>query len=274
MSDFIPPSPVDTWRRYDDDEQRLSAPVSERMLDLAGVRPGARVLDIATGRGEPAVRAAARVAPDGLVVGTDVSADMLAFARTRADEAGVTTLQLRVADGETLAAVDERGFDAALCRWGLMYFERPAEALAAVRLRLREGGRLVLALWAEPARVPWWSWPREVLARHVPLPPVDPTVPGPLRFAEPASLHAMLDAAGLAPEREEEIVTPVMESATIDGLIDWCLTFGLARLLAGQPETVRAAWRADMAAAAARWRDADGRYRLGGLTRLVVARAG
>lgn len=78
------PTLVEVWRRYDDDEHRLSAHVSECMLDLAGLRPGSRVLDIATGRGEPALRAAARVAPDGVVVGTDLSESMLEFARARA----------------------------------------------------------------------------------------------------------------------------------------------------------------------------------------------
>ncbi|HEX7688176.1 MAG TPA: methyltransferase domain-containing protein, partial [Burkholderiaceae bacterium] len=112
------PTPVDAWRRYDADEARLSAHVSERMLDLAGLRAGARVLDIASGRGEPAVRAARRVAPDGVVVGTDRSDEMLAFARARAVAESVANLSLRVADGETLAGIPDGAFDAALCRWG------------------------------------------------------------------------------------------------------------------------------------------------------------
>ena len=119
--DLTLPTEKDVWRRYDDDEQRLTAAVSERMLDLAGVRRGQRVLDIATGRGEPALRAAARVGPEGVVVGTDRSDDMLAFARERASRAGIANLTLAVADARTLAGVPGQGFDVALCRWGLMY---------------------------------------------------------------------------------------------------------------------------------------------------------
>ena len=267
------PSAVEAWRRYDDDERRLSAHVSERMLDLAGLRAGSRVLDIATGRGEPALRAAARVAPGGFVLGTDVSNDMLDFARARAAADAVTNLTLRVTDGETLAGVPEHAFDAVLCRWGLMYFEHPRQALQSARRRLRPGGTLVAALWADPARVSWWAMPRDVLGRHVALPATDDTAPGPFRHAAPEIFRADLAGAGFLVEHEEEIDTPVMESATPEGLVDWCLAFGLARLLADQPASIGAAWRRDMSGEAEHYRDADGLYRLGGVTRLVVARA-
>lgn len=265
------PTPVDAWRRYDADEARLSAHVSERMLDLAALRPGARVLDIASGRGEPAVRAARRVAPDGAVVGTDRSDEMLAFARARAAAESVGNLSLQVADGETLAGIPDEAFDAALCRWGLMYFDRPRAALASARRCLRPGGRYVVALWTQPAQASWWTMPREILARLAPMPEIDPEAPGPFRLGAPGALRADLAAAGFAPVHEEEIATPVMESATPDGLVDWCLAFGLGRLLADHPAAVGAAWRRDMLAAAASRRDADGLYRLGGVTRLVVA---
>jgi ubiquinone/menaquinone biosynthesis C-methylase UbiE len=65
------PTLEDVWRAYDSMEVRLSAPLSERMLDVAGIGPGQRVLDLATGRGEPAIRAAHRVAPKGYVLGVD-----------------------------------------------------------------------------------------------------------------------------------------------------------------------------------------------------------
>jgi SAM-dependent methyltransferase len=267
-----PLTPVEAWQRYDDDEQRLSSHVSERMLELAALRPGCKVLDIATGRGEPALRAAARVAPDGFVVGTDVSRDMLDFARTRAAAASVTNLDLRVTDGETLAAVAERSFDAVLCRWGLMFFDRPRQALESARRRVRPGAALVAALWAAPELVSWWAMPRDVLARHAPLPAIDDAAPGPFRYAAAATFRSDLAAAGWSVEHEEELATAVMEATTPDGLVEWCLAFGLARLLADQPGSVHAAWRRDMQREAERYRDADGLYRLGGVTRLVLAR--
>jgi len=266
-------SVVEAWRRYDDDERRLSAHVSERMVVLAGLRPGSRVLDIATGRGEPALRAAARVAPDGFVLGTDISDDMLDFARARVTAESVTNLTRRVIDGETLAGVPEHAFDAALCRWGLMFFDRPGRALESTRRRLRPGGTLVAAVWAAPEHVSWWSMPRAVLARHVRLPAIESTAPGPFRYAAAETFRADLACSGFSVDHEEELATPVMEAATPDGLVEWCLAFGLARVLLDQPESVGTVWRRDMLTEAERYRDADGLYRLGGVTRLVVARA-
>lgn len=267
-----PVSAVEAWRRYDDDEQRLSAHVSERMLELAGLRPGSRVLDVATGRGEPAVRAAMRVAPEGVVVGTDVSAEMLAFARARADQAAVSNLTLLATGGEDLEGLPDQPFDAALCRWGFMYFDRPVDALKAVRAHLAPGGRLVSALWAEPERASWWSWPRRILARHVVQPPMSFETPGPFRYGPSAAFRRDLTAAGFEVTHEECVETAVMESREPEGLIEWCLTFGIARALAEQPESVAQAWRRDMLAEADSHRDPDGLYRLGGVTRLVVAR--
>jgi SAM-dependent methyltransferase len=266
-------SESEIWRRYDDDEQRLTAPVSERMLDLAGaaLRDGARVLDIATGRGEPAVRAARRVAPRGTVTGTDRSEAMLAVAAERAAREGVTNLALRVADATTLDGVPERAFDVALCRWGLMYVDDPVAALAAMRRRLLPGGVSVTALWAEPPRVGYWSVPRDVLARHAPVAPVDPSVPGTFRFCDPAVIARDFLAAGLRVTHVEERSTAVMEAESPAGVVAWCEAFGLARLLAGHDAAVRAAWQADLCTEAERWRQADGFIRLGGVTRLVVA---
>lgn len=264
---------VAAWQRYDEDEQRLSAHVSERMLDLAGLRARTRVLDIATGRGEPAIRAAERVAPDGCVVGTDASAAMLDFARARADRAAIGNLTLIATDGAQLQGLPEQPFDVALCRWGFMYFERPVAALKAVRSHLVPTGVLVSALWSGPERASWWSWPRRILARHAAQPQTALTTPGPFRYAASAAFRQDLQEAGFSVEHEESLHTAVMGSPTPQGLIDWCMTFGLAQALSGQPESVRQAWTRGMQAEAAHHRDADGMYRLGGVTRLVVARA-
>ena len=130
------------WRTIETGAQR----VSERMLDLAELRPGHRVLDIATGIGEPALLAASRVGPAGRVVATDLSPRMLDFARERAASLGLTNVEFMVADAGQL---DFPGgsFDVVLCRWGITSLPNPSDTLAAIRRMLAPGGAFATAVW-------------------------------------------------------------------------------------------------------------------------------
>lgn len=101
-------------------------------MELAGVRSGSRVLDIAAGYCEPALTAARRTGPEGGVVATDISAEMLAFGRQRATSAGLSNGEFIEADASGLDS-PPRSFDAAVSRWGII-FEPDAEA-AATRIR-------------------------------------------------------------------------------------------------------------------------------------------
>lgn len=258
------------WRRYDAMEARLTAPLSHRMLELGGVGRGLRVLDLATGRGEPAIAAAHRVGPEGFVLGVDSSASMLAMARDRAALDGLTNLELRVMDAAALDGIARSSFDVALSRWGLMYLPKPVDALLGVRRALMPRGRLVAAVLAEPARVSYHAWPRRLLARYRSLPPIDPTAPGPFFYAEPHTLARDLLRAGFTVEHVEELDVPVMEVATADELLAWVRAFGLAPLVDELPDEARRAWEADVAREAEALR-VDGLLRLGAVTRIVVA---
>ena len=259
------------WRRYDAMEVRLSAALSERMLDLARLGPGMRVLDLATGRGEPAVRAAHRVGPSGLVVGIDTSASMLAIAKERTDREGIGNLILRTADAAAPGDLPEPAFDAVLCRWGLMYMERPGQALAEARKRMTDGARFVLAVWAEPARVPYYSLPRQILGKWRALPPLEPDRPGVFRYASQPALEAELAAQGFELELTEEHDVTVMEVGDATALVAWVRAFGLDGLVRDLPADVQETWAADLGSEVLRLNGGNG-YRLGGVTRLVVAR--
>jgi len=177
-------SAEEVWQTYDRMEARLTAPLTERMLDLARVGPGMRILDLATGRGEPAIPAAHRVGPSGSVVGIDISASMLAMARQRADQEGVTNLDLRAMNAASLEELPNAHFHSTLIRWGLMYMDSPVAALAGARRAMVPEGILVAAVLAEPERCSYFSLPRRVLERYRPLPPIDPASPGPFRYAD------------------------------------------------------------------------------------------
>ena len=263
-------SAEEAWRRYDKMEARLTAPLSERMLDLARIEAGMRVLDLATGRGEPAIRAAHRVGKTGSVFGVDLSESMLQMARERATLEGISNLELRAMNVELLDGIPNAHFHAALMRWGLMYLDSPVAALSAARRTLLPGGLFVAAVWAEPERVQYFTLPKNVLGRMVPLPPIDLEAPGTFRYSDMRRLQQDFATAGFAIQQIEEIEVDVMEADSAEELIAWTRIFGLSRLLKDLPDEIQLAWEAQMHIEAETLRRNDV-IRLNGTTRIVVA---
>ena len=116
------------WMQWSEFNDSADAHVSERLVELAGVRPGSRVLDVAAGYGEPALTAARKAGPEGRVVATDISAEMLACGRERAVAAGLGNVEFLESDASSLD-FPHASFDAAVSRWGII-FEPDAEAAA------------------------------------------------------------------------------------------------------------------------------------------------
>jgi ubiquinone/menaquinone biosynthesis C-methylase UbiE len=138
------------WSEFNDNADRH---ISERLVELAGVRAGSRVLDIAAGYGEPALSAARKAGPEGRVVATDISPEMLAFGRERATTAELGNVEFIESDASSLD-FPRGSFDAAVSRWGII-FEPDAEAAAGrVRGFLKPGARMAIASWGEPDQVP------------------------------------------------------------------------------------------------------------------------
>ncbi len=254
-------SAEEIWRKYDAMEARLAAPLTRRMLELAQLEPGMRVLDLATGRGEPAIPAAHAVGPRGRVVGVDPSDRMLAMARERADVEGLTNLEFVVADA---ASIELTGFDVVFARWGLMYMAEPVRALKAAAHALVPGGVIVAAVWAEPERVSWFSLGRQVLAKFAPVQSPDFEKPGVFFYSDVARLRRDLELAGFAVEHFEEFEVDVMEAQTGAELIAWMRAFGMSKLLEGLPAAIQTAWEEELARAAP--------CRVGGVSPLIVAR--
>src|SRR3972149_6037630 len=87
------------WRKHDERFRRVTAPVTQRLLEMAAIAPGQTILDIASGTGEPALPAAELVGPGGRVVLTDQAPEMLAVAREMAQTRGLTNVEFRLARG-------------------------------------------------------------------------------------------------------------------------------------------------------------------------------
>ena len=139
---------------YEPSWQAQLAPAHELMLQMAGLRPGERVLDVACGTGLVSFRAAAAVGAGGAVVGTDISGEMVEAAARVASLRGVGHVRFERADAEDLPFADAC-FDAAMCGLGLMYVPDPVRALREMRRVLRPCGRAVAAVWGARSACGW-----------------------------------------------------------------------------------------------------------------------
>ena len=192
------------WRKWSEFIDGAASGVSDRLVELAGVRPGSRVLDVAAGYGEPSLTAARAAGPDGSVVATDISAEMLAFGRERAAAAGLDNIEFVESDAAGLD-FPEGSFDAALSRWGII-FEPDGEAAAGrVRGFLKGGARMAIASWGPPERVPFLAVPMKTAMQRLDVPPPPPGTPGPLSRPSPEAIGGLLEAGGFSDVEVEEI---------------------------------------------------------------------
>jgi len=152
------------WNKWWEIIEKGAQHVSDRLVELAAIKPGHHVLDVATGIGEPCLTAARRVGATGKVIGTDQSPQMLALARKRATDLGLTNVEFREMDAEALD-LPEESFDAVLCRWGLMFLPDLTEVLSSIHRLLVSSGRFAATVWGEPQAVPMLSLPMGVV-RH------------------------------------------------------------------------------------------------------------
>jgi ubiquinone/menaquinone biosynthesis C-methylase UbiE len=189
------------WQELIDAGARV---VSERLVEMAGVEPGARVLDVACGLGEPTLTAARAAGEGGSVVATDIAPDMIALARERAAEAGIENVEFIEIAGNDLDFPDD-SFDAAVSRWGII-FEPDGEGVAAkVRGFLKPGGRFAISSWGTPEQVPFLAIPMRTAMQRLGVPPPPPGTPGPLSRPTPDAIKGLLAGGGFSDVDVEEI---------------------------------------------------------------------
>jgi enediyne biosynthesis protein CalE5 len=250
------------WRRRWPVFERGAQALSNRMMDLAHVAPGQRVLDVATGIGEPAMTAARRIGPTGTVTAIDQAPQMLAVARERLQTSGVENVEFIEGDAEVVA-LSADFFNAVVCRWGLMFFHDPVAALACFRSSLVQGGWLVVAIWGPPERVPMISLPFSVLRGKETQPTSLPPGPNPFALSEPVRLEQVLLDAGFA-QVQSESHSVTFEFASVDELLGHMGDVSAPiRMIMGSSSTSRQVefWE-ELAVAATPFTEADGKVRL------------
>src|ERR687895_924576 len=147
------------WRTFENGAQNISS----KLVELVHTKPGDKVLDIATGIGEPAVTAAKRVGNNGHVLATDISPQMLSIAKQRASSLGLEkTIEIKEGDAETID-LPASSFNGVTCRWGLMYFPNPYDALTNIYGSLVSNGYFAAAVWGAPDKVPFLALPTSIV---------------------------------------------------------------------------------------------------------------
>ncbi len=134
------------WNRWASQIERMAKRFNEPLVEAAGIGPGMRVLDLASGTGEPSLTIARAVGDEGRVVASDMVEEMLAGTSRRAAEAGMANLETRIADMEALP-FDDESFDRVTCRFGIMFVPDPVQAMRETMRVLVPGGRCAWMVW-------------------------------------------------------------------------------------------------------------------------------
>ena len=155
---------AERFSRMQAQRNEAHGPATEMMLDLADLRTGNRVLDVAAGTGDQTLLAARRVGPNGYVLAIDLSANMLNTATDAVRRAGLTNVETRIMDAEKLD-LDPDSFDAAICRSGLMLFPNPPKALREMRGAMKPGAKISALVFSTAEKNPYQGVPMTIAHR-------------------------------------------------------------------------------------------------------------
>lgn len=212
-------SAANAWYRWSPLLSQWLGAATEKMLDIAHVTEGKNVLDVAAGAGEQSVTAAKRVGASGRVLATDISPNILAFARKLAEESGVSNIETRVMDGENLDLPDA-SFDSVISRVGLIYFPDQQKALREMLRVLKPGGTIGAIVYSTAEKNSFFSIPVSIIRNRAKLPPPAPGQPGPFSLGAPGAIESAFERAGF-----RNIQTTIVDSPVILPSAKFCVEF-------------------------------------------------
>jgi len=193
------------WAKHSETIRRMFAPLTQALIEDAGIVPGQAVLDVAGGTGEPSLAIAEVVGPTGSVTCTDAIDEMVRAAEREALRRKLTNITFRHCTADALPFPDNT-FDATVSRLGVMFFPDPLNALREMLRVTKPGGSLALVVWDKSDVNPFLNVITIVLSRYVETAEADQDAPGAFRFADQGKLAQVLKEAG-ASEVRERILT-------------------------------------------------------------------
>ena len=189
------------WEKHRDTIRTMLAPLTQALIEEAGIVPGQSVLDVAGGPGEPSLTIAEIVGLAGSVMCTDAVPEMVAAAESAAERLGIRNISFRQCTADSLP-FENNSFGTVISRLGAMFFPDPLCALREILRVTEPGGTISLAVWHKSELNPFANRVTEVINRYVETPPTAPDAPGAFRFAELGKLAGILSEAGASDVHE------------------------------------------------------------------------
>lgn len=247
------------WNRHSPLIRSWLSGATASMLDAAGVMPGGRALDVAASAGDQTLDIARRVGASGFVLATDVSPGILRLAADKLRSAGLHHVGFQPADAQALGA-EASGFDAAVCRLGLMFCPEPLLALKEVHRALREGGRFGALVFSRPENNPCITITIRTAQSHAGAMAGDPYAPGALlSLGRPGLVEALMQEAGFEAVSVQARSTPFV-AARCEDYVDFVRSAGspVIEMLKPLAAAAREAAWADIARQLDRYTGANG----------------
>lgn len=192
------------WRKHNATIRTMFMPLTQALVEQAGIHEGQTVLDVAGGPGEPSLTIAEIVGPGGSVTCTDAVPEMVETARNEANRRGIRNIQFQQCTADSLPFPDN-SFDVVVSRLGAMFFPDSHAAMQEMLRVANPGGVLAFAVWHRSELNPFCYVVTNVMDQHVAPTVPDPNAPSAFRFAEPGKLANVMRQAG-AIDVEDAIV--------------------------------------------------------------------
>lgn len=260
---------ADKWKAK---SATMGRAVTESLVEYAQPRPGMRVLDLATGTGEPGISLARSLASEGHVTALDQSSELLEIASQRAKQKGLSNFETRQADAHHLPFPDQ-SFDLATCRFGVMFFKHPEQAMTELHRVLKPGARACFVAWGTFEQ-PYWQTTMKIVHQHVGGTMLEPGGPDPFRFATPGSLSKVLQAAGFHDLEESTRTVPWTWPGATEEVFEYARSCStpFQPMMARVPQEMWPAILSDVRAAIDRYRVGD-EIRFGAVVVLASGKA-
>lgn len=191
------------WKKMDSLVLYSLKRVSDEMISVLGLKPDSKVLDVATGTGEPGLTIA-ESCPQGTTVIADISKGMLEIAEEKAKRRGISNVETCISDVCELPFEDD-SFDAVCCRFGFMFFPDMQLAASEMARVLKPGGKMAASFWNVPEKNFWITAMMDSVNRNLGLPSPGPSTPHMFRCSKPGFMKKLLTKAGISNIEESEI---------------------------------------------------------------------